>query len=146
MPTISQGMIDFALSPPIGVMNVHLDIAGPYGAGSHTLPTWTSAGGIVSPVGTTYGVVVQLNGAIPPKLGLTPGYTDGASIVADVFENRVAQLVVMHQLLAGTWVITQIQDLFVVPLTVRWTEAIPGRIGLFVSPFLAIDLFYLQVA
>lgn len=127
-------------------MNVHLDTAGPYTSGSHTLTTWLPAGGPLANVSDTYGVMAQFNGAIPPKLGLQPGYSDGALIDADVFESRIAQLVVQHQTLSGAWLITQLVDLFILPFTVRWQEALPGRIGLFVSPFVAVDLFYLRVA
>lgn len=126
-------------------MNVHLDLAGPYGSGSHTLTTWDNAG-VTTAVSDTYGVMVQFNGAIPPKLGLQPGYSDGVLIDADVFEARIAQLVIQHQTLSGAWLITQLVDLFVLPFTIRWSEALPGRVGLFVSPFVAVDLFYLRVA
>lgn len=145
MPTISQGIIDFALSPPIGVMNLHLDGAGPYGPGSHTLTTWLNSG-VLTNVSDTYGVMVQFNGSIPPFLGLNIGYSDGALIVADEFVNRLCQVVVQHQTLSGAWVVTQLSDLNVLPFAMRWEEALPGRVGLYVAPHINVDLFYFRVA
>jgi hypothetical protein len=145
MPSVTQGLIDFALAPPIGVMNDHLDGNGPYGSGNHTLTTWDNSGS-ASLVSDTFGVVVNFNGAIPPKLGLKIGYTDGGLIVADQFDMRLLQLVVQHQLLSGAWVITQIENIDILPITLRWAEALPGRIGLYVAPGIAVDLFYLLVA
>jgi len=143
--TLPQGIIDFAFSPPIGVLNPHLDTAGPYGSGNHTLTTWTPSGFPAQPVANTYGVMVQFNGAIPPKLGLIPGYDDGALIVTDFYEFRLVQLVVQHQFLGGAWTVTQIEQLHVLPFTIRWQEATPGRVGLFVLAGIQVDLFYLQV-
>jgi len=145
MANITQGLIDFALAPPLGVMNPHLDGNGPYGAGNHTLTTWLNSG-VLSSVANTFGLVMNFNGAIPSKLGLTIGYTDGALIVTDEYEMRLVQLVVQHQLLGGTWVVSQIEDIFVLPLTIRWTEALPGRVGLYIAPGIHVDLFYLLVA
>ena len=145
MPTVTQTLIDFALAPPLGVLNAHLDGNGPYGAGSHTLTTWDNAGS-TSNVADTFGVLCQFNGAIPPFLGLTIGYDDGASIVMDEYNQRLLQLVAQHQLISGAWVVSQVADLFALPFLVRWQEALPGRVGLYVAPDLSVDLFYLLVA
>lgn len=145
MANVTQGLIDFALAPPIGVLNAHLDGFGPYGPGNHTLTTWQNAG-VTSNVSDTFGLVMQFNGAIPPKLGLTLGYDDGALIVTDEFEMRLVQLVAQHQLLSGAWVVTQIEDIHVLPLTIRWAESLPGRVGLYIAPGINVDLFYLLVA
>lgn len=144
MVSLPQGIIDFATAPPIGVLNDHLDSAGPYGAGQHTLTTWIN-GGVLSTVSDTYGVRLNFNGAIPPYLGRTLGYDDGGLIVMDEYQNRLVQLVVQHQFLSGVWTVTQLEDIFTMPLTFRWSEALPGRIGLYVAPSIAVDLFYLLV-
>lgn len=145
MPTVPQSLIDFATSPPIGVLNTHLDGNGPYSSGSHTLTTWLDIA-TTRNVSDTYGVQIQFNGAIPPKLGLRPGYDDGSLVVMDEFDMRLVQLVVQHQYLSGVWAVTQLEDIHALPLVFRWTEALPGRIGLYVSPLIAVDLFYLLVA
>jgi hypothetical protein len=144
MGTVTQTLIDFALSPPIGVLNAHLDGAGPYGPGNHILTTWDNSG-TTSDVNDTFGVVVQFNGAIPPELGLRIGFDDGGLVVLDEFADRLVQLVVLHQLLSGAWVATQVEDLHSLPFMVRWSEALPGKLGLYVLPHVSVDLFYLLV-
>lgn len=145
MPTISRGIIDFALAPPLGVLNAHLDGNGPYGAGNHSLTQWLNSGSL-SNVSDTYGVVVQFNGAIPPHLGLTFGFDDGGTIQMDLFEHRLVQLVALHQLLSGTWVPSQVEELNALPFLIRWSEALPGKVGLYVAPNISVDLYYLLVA
>jgi hypothetical protein len=144
MPSISTGIIDFALSPPIGLLTSHLDANGPYGPGNHTNTTWKD-GATVRNVNDTFGVQLNFNGAIPSKLGLTIGYDDGALVVMDEFDMRLVQLVVQHQLASGVWVVTQLEDIHAMPLVVRWAEALPGRVGLYVAPGIHVDLFYLLV-
>jgi len=144
--SIAQGIIDYAFSPPTGVLNTHLDTAGPYGPGNHTLTTWLPAGGPAQPVANTFGVLLQFNGAIPPRLGLQLGYDDGGLIVTDKFDLTLVQLVVQHQFLSGAWVVTQLEDVHILPSSRRWVEALPGRVGLHVLPGIAVDLFYLRVA
>jgi hypothetical protein len=141
MPSV-QTLIDFALSPPLGVLNPHLDTNGPYGPGNHSLTQWNDSG-VLKNVSDTFGVYANFNGAIPPKLGLTLGYTDGGLIVADEFELRLVQIVALHQFLGGAWTISQVESVHVLPITVRWSEALPGKVGLYVLPGIAVDLFYL---
>jgi hypothetical protein len=141
MPNV--GIIDFAFSPPIGILQPFLDGNGPYGFGIHTITTWLD-GGTTRNVSDTFGVQVQFNGAIAPQLGLTPGYDDGGLIVADVFDMRLVQCVALHQFLSGAWTITQLEDLHVLPITIRWAEALPGKLGLYVSPTVNVDLFFLR--
>lgn len=140
MPQI--GIIDFAFSPPIGILNPFLDGNGPYGFGQHSLTTWLD-GATTRNVSNTFGVQLQFNGAIAPELGLVPGFDDGGLIVADTFDMRLVQVVALHQYLSGAWTITQIEDIHVLPLTIRWQEALPGKLGLYVSPTVAVDLFFL---
>jgi hypothetical protein len=141
MPNI--GIIDFATSPPVGILTPRLDHNGPFGPGNHMFTSWDD-NGTSRNVSDTYGVIVQFNGAIPPKLGLVPGFDDGGLIVADEFDMRLVQLVAMHQLLTGPWAITQLDDLHVLPFMLRWAEALPGRVGIYVLPGIAVDLFYLR--
>jgi hypothetical protein len=143
--TLPQALIDYAFSPPLGNLNPHLDTAGPYAGGIHTLPTWTPAGFAPQPIADTFGVEVQFNGAIPPHLGLTLGYSDGGVIVTDVFDLTLVQLVVQHQFLGGAWAVTQLLDIHVLPTFMRWAEALPGRLGLRVLPGISVDLFYLRI-
>jgi len=145
MASVTQGIIDFALAPPIGVMNTHLDGNGPYASGNHTNTTWLNSG-VLSTVANTFGMLVNFNGSIPPKLGLTVGYSDGGLVVEDVYESRLLQVVIQHQLLSGVWVPTQVEEIFSLPFVMRWVEALPGRVGLYIAPGIAVDLFYLLVA
>jgi hypothetical protein len=145
MPSVVQTIIDFALSPPIGVLKPILDAAGPYAAGNHTLGTYT-AGIVAVPVELSFGVILQAAGTFPPAAGFVVGYDDGVNVVRDEYFDRIAQLSVQHQLQTGAWVVTQEVDSFVLSTVIRWREALPGRIGLYVSPNWSVDLFYLVVA
>lgn len=142
MPNV--GIIDFAAAPPIGTLNPVLDHNGPYAAGNHTLTTWLD-GATVRNISDSFGVLVQFSGAIPPKLGLVPGYDDGGLVVMDEFDMRLCQLVVQHQFFSGAWTVTQLEDLHVLPFTTRWQEILPGRLGLYVLPNIAVDLYFLRL-
>lgn len=144
MASVTQTLIDFALSPPLGVLNAHLDANGPYGPGNHVLSTWSNAG-VTSAVADTFGVYVQFNGPIPPGLGRVIGFDDGGIVVLDEFHDRMLQLVTLHQFLAGGWVATMVEDVHTMPAVVRWSESLPGKIGLYVAPDIAVDLFFLLV-
>jgi len=144
--TLPQAIIDYAFSPATGFLNPHLDTAGPYGAGNHTLTTWTPAGFGAQPVSATFGVTLQFNGAIPAHLGLQIGYDDGGLIVTDRFDLTLVQLVVQHQFAGGACVVTQLEEVHILPSTRRWVEALPGRVGLHVLPGISVDLFYLRVS
>lgn len=140
MPNV--GIIDFAFSPPIGVLNPFLDGNGPFGAGQHTLTTWLD-GAVSKSVANTFGVQINFNGAIPPQLGLVPGYDDGGLVVTDEFDIRLVQIVALHQFLSGAWTVTQVESVHMLPLTIRWEEALPGKIGLYVAPYISVDLWFL---
>lgn len=140
MPDI--GIISAFTQLPIGVLDTALDAAGPYGPGSHSLTTWSQAGTIRN-VSDTFGVVVQINGAIAPKLGLTPGFDDGGTVQLDIFQLRIVQLAQLFQTRSGVWVPVFVSNLFSAPSLIRWAEDQPGKIGLYVSPTWAVDLFYL---
>lgn len=127
---------------PIGLLQTKLDGNGPYTFGSHTLTNWLD-GAVSRAVSDTWGVVVQINGAIAPELGRVIGYDDGVVLNADEFDMRIVQVVQQHQDLSGAWLVTQLVDCFYAPQMMRWTEDLPGRLGLYVSPTWAIDLFFL---
>lgn len=139
MPNV--GLIDFAFSPPIGVLNPFLDGNGPY-SGQQSLTTWLNVA-TTRNVSDTFGVQINFNGAIPPFLGLKPGFDDGGLVVMDEFDIRLVQVVALHQFLSGAWTVTQIEDVHSLPITIRWAEALPGKIGLFVAPYISVDLFFL---
>lgn len=139
----SVNIIDTFTGLPIGILTPSLDTNGPYGFGNHALTTWRD-GATVRNVSDTYGVIVQVNGAIAQNLGLVPGFDDGGTVVLDEFEKRIVQLAVLHQANTGVWIATQVIDCFYVPILTRWAEDLPGKIGLYVSPTWSIDLYYLK--
>lgn len=128
---------------PIGFLTPALDGNGPYGAGNHVLDTWSDAG-TTRNVSDTFGLLVMPNGAIAPKLGRTIGFDDGGVVDMEKFEDRIVQVVALHQALSGAWLPTQVHEVFYAPWLTRWFEALPGRIGLYVHPSWSIDLFYLK--
>lgn len=140
MPDV--GIIQAFTQLPIGLLDTALDSNGPYGAGNHSLTTWKQ-GSTVRSVSDTFGCVVQISGAIAPKLGLTPGYDDGGTIQLDLFERRIVQLAQLFQTRSGTWVAMNAQNIFYAPYLIRWVEDQPGKIGLYVSPTWSVDLYYL---
>lgn len=147
--TAPTGVIDQFLHPPVGVLTNYLDGYGPY-SGNQTLTQWSStAGPVFTPqdVRITFGCFVQLNGTIPAGYGTVLGWNDSSGLYSeDVYENRLLQFVVQHQLLTtGAWVTTQIEDIHSFPHAILWNVALPGRIGLLVAPGLAFDLHYLVV-
>lgn len=140
MPDV--GIIQAFTQLPIGLLDIAVDTAGPYGAGNHDLTTWTQ-GATVRSVSDTFGVVVQASGAIAPRLGRTPGYTDGVAIDCEIFSSRIVQVVQLFQLRSGAWVPVAVTNLYTVPTLIRWVEDLPGKIGLYVHPLWAVDLYYL---
>lgn len=148
MPEIQLPIGTQFLHPPIGLLRPHLDFHGPY-SDNQTLTTWSITAGPIysdSPVADTFGVVWTLNGAIQPERGFRTGWVspDGQYDEAE-YDIPLAQLVVQHQFLSGAWVTTQKLWINSFPGTLLWDVALPGRIGLLVSPGLALDLFYLLV-
>lgn len=137
------GIIQGLTNVPIGLLQTKLDSNGPYAPGNHTLTTWQD-GGVTRNVSDTFGVVVQINGAIAAKLGKRIGYDDGVVVNTDRFDTRIVQVVQMHQDLSGAWLVTQLEDVDYAPFMMRWTEDLPGRLGLYVSPTWHVDLFFLS--
>lgn len=140
MPDV--GIIQSFTQLPLGLLDASLDSAGPYGPGSHSLTTW-SQGGTVRNVNDTFGVIVQINGAIAPKLGLVPGFDDGGTVQLDLFQMRICQIAQLFQLRSGIWVPADSRNIFYAPQLIRWVEDQPGKIGLYVQPTWSVDLYYL---
>jgi len=137
----SNGVIDFALHPPVGVMGDHLDQNGPY-SGIHTLTSWNNAGS-VSGVNDTFGITVQLNGPIPPHLGQVAGWVSAdGQYDYTTYKQRLFQVVPQYQNVNGIWISDQVVDGFYFPLTFFWIAALPGRIGFYALPGTSWDLFY----
>jgi hypothetical protein len=137
------GIIQGLQNIPLGLLTNSLDLDGPYAAGNHTLTQWND-GGVIRNVSDTFGVIVQINGAIAPKLGLQVGYSDGVAVDLDTFDQRITQIAIQHQLVTGAWVADQVVDVFYAPFLMRWAEDLPGRVGLYVSPTWHVDLLYLK--
>lgn len=148
MPNIQVPIGTQFLHPPIGLLVPHLDYRGPY-SDNATLTTWSITAGPVytdSPVANTFGVLVQLAGAIPVERGFITGWVSpDAQYDEAEYDIPLTQLVVQHQFLSGAWTTTQREWIRSWPFTLLWDVALPGRIGLLVSPGLAVDLFYLLV-
>jgi hypothetical protein len=138
-----SGVIDFFEHPPIGLLlALSLDAAGPF-TGTHTMTDYQQPLGTHKLVSATYGVVVQLNGAIPQKLGLELGWFDPTGqYTEDRYDERLCQFVVQHQTTSGLWVSTQVIDVRNFPWPIFWEVALPGRVGLRTLPGISVDLLY----
>jgi hypothetical protein len=142
------GVIDQFVSAPLGVLLNWVDGNGPFASGDHTLTDWKK-GGVSVPLAITYGVLVIINGAIPPEWGFTLGAGLGGSTPfnGESWQPRIAQLVVQHQLNVlggGPFVTTQITNTFQTGTLVMWNIALPGKLGLYVAPGISVDLQFLQ--
>lgn len=137
------GIIDTITKIPLGLLTPALDGNGPFGHGVHSLTTWKD-GGTTRNVSDTFGVVVQVSGAIAPQLGRLLGFDDGGAVNLDVFQDRIVQVAALHQLLGGAWVADQVQECYYAPQVIRWVEDLPGKIGLYVGPTWSVDLYFLK--
>jgi hypothetical protein len=151
---VPTSVIDSIAFPPLGSLNPVLDTNGPYGAGDHTLTTFTTSGAFLLPAGTyqvhgTYGVIVVLNGALPPSWGYDIGYDSGGALGGEGFRyhNRFCQLVPMHQVLSGFYLPLEYFDVHHIPDSILWPFRLIGgdTLGVHVSPGVAVDLFFLCV-
>jgi len=133
---------------PVGLTLPKLDGNGPY-SGNLTLTEWSRTLPPIAtnvPINITQGVQVQLYGAIPTGWGFTSGwYSEDGQSDASEYTPRLAQLVVQHQFLNGVWTTTQTVDIVSFPQLVTWQEALPGRLGLHIAPYIELDLFYLEI-
>lgn len=144
-PPLPTGIAELLFHPPISALATARDQFGPYQAGSHELVNWGWDNGVITPrlVSQTVGVIVQLSGSIPIGWGFRQGWVsnDGQSDESS-YEPPLAQLVTQHQLRDGSWITTQRAIVDGFPRQLLWEVAAPGRVGLFVAPRLAFDLFY----
>lgn len=152
--SVGTGIIDSLGTPPLGSLNAVLDDTGPFTAGSWSFNTFHTSGAFLLPAGTyqvhgTYGVIVVPNGAIPITWGYTIGFDSGGALGPEGtrYENRLCQVVPMHQILSGALVPIDIVDVFTVPQIITWPFRLIGgdQLGLFVAPGIAVDLYYLCV-
>jgi len=139
--SVTSGIIDFALHPPLALLTPHLDTVGPFSAGNHQLTTFSGT----VPVGDTYGVLVRMS-TLNPAAGYTQGFVSLDGLVdGNVYENWLCQIGVQHQMLGGAWALTQLENVVNPFIPVLWQIASPGRIGLYVPPQNAVDVYYLRV-
>jgi hypothetical protein len=150
---VPTGVANILVTPPLSTLAPILDENGPYGTGDHTITDFltTVAHGLLPagtwPIGGTYGVIVEVNGAIPATWGYDLGYDSGGAVGTEGwrYHNRFAQVVVMHQILGGAFITIQQHDVHSIQ---DWlpTVFIPlggDRMGLHVSPGVAVDLFFM---
>lgn len=147
-------VIDNVSSPPLGLLRPVLDTSGPYGAGAHERATFTTDGTWVLPAGThdvtgTYGVVVVVNGAIPATWGYEIGFGSGGALGDEGwrYDNRICQVVPLHQLFTGVFIALDYVDVHYIPQAIFWPFRLVGsdRLGLYVSPSIMVDLYYLCI-
>lgn len=143
---VTTGLVSYLTHPPIGLVEPRLDGFGPH-SGNKTLTTWSSTlPPIVStlPISRSYGCIVQLEGALPPRWSFQQGWvSDDGQYEESIYFPPIAQLVAQHQFPTGTWVSTTVAMIDRFPMLVLWQEAFPGRLGLHVAPNISIDLFFL---
>jgi len=156
MPDVTAGIIDTILHPPVGSLTPHLDGAGPH-TGNVTLTTFSSTLGPIytpSPIRDTNGVIVTVASSIPEPWGRDIGYSDPLGDArGDYYHNRIAQLVVQHQLrmstdvltATGPWMTTQQIEMHSWPILILWEVALPGRLGIHTSPGIELDLYFLLI-
>lgn len=153
MPTVGS-IIDTVTTPPLASLQQVLDTGGPYGAGSHLRASFHTSGAFLLPAGTydvggTYGVLVQVQGAVPVHAGQTEGFNDGSVVGSgDRYNRRIAQVCLLHQLpISGAWVITEMHDQFTIQALYLWNVNLgsPAKLGLHVTPGWSVDLYYMAV-
>jgi|SRR6185295_775187 len=146
------GIGQLIASPPIALLDPVLDENGPYGAGDHTITDFviTVPHGILlpgtHPIGGTFGVIIQPT-VIPLTWGYEIGYDSTGPIGAEgyVYENRFAQLVVMHGTISGGYVTILTANCHSLQTYVQTPFVALGadRFGLHVSPGISVDLFFM---
>lgn len=155
MPTVTD-IIDTLASPPLASLQQVLDTGGPYGPGNYKLSTFTTSGAFLLPAGTysvsgTYGVIIQVNGTIPPAAGFRKGWVDPGGVIfasGEAYEDLIAQTNLLHFLpISGAGIITESHDLHHLQEVYLWPALLgsAANIGLYVAPNWHVDLFYLCV-
>jgi hypothetical protein len=141
MSGVAVGVIEQFLHPPLGALGPSLDTNGPY-SGNVTITAF--GGGIAT--SDTFGVAVIVNGSIPVNLGYNEGWTDpGTLFVGQQYEMMLFQIVVQHQLFGGAWVSDQMLNSYFTANFMLWDSALPGRLGIWTLPGIAVDLYPLRV-
>ena len=146
MVGIPTGVISGLLHPPLGELSNHLDYNGPYGPGGHTLTTWDD-NGTTRQINQTYGCLAIASGTIPPEWGREIGWDDPVTPFGGTYyEGRILQVVMQHALTFGLggFVDTDIFDIYQTAKLMLWSEALPGRMGLWVAPGWSFDLQFLR--
>jgi len=128
MPQLPSGVIQQFLHPPLGVMT------------TETIPGLYTGNGIQNrprgPINIdAFGV--QVNLAIVPA-GL--GYTLGA---VRVYEDRLCQLAVIHNLLNGTPVVSETFEIFTDGQICLWKEALPSELLFSILPGVYVSFAWL---
>lgn len=128
MPSIDIGVIQQFLHPPIGVCSLSLIAGGPYsGQGTLTRPS--------GPVGVdAFGIVYSV---VTEPLGV--GSVVGGQTI---FEVRVCQLVVRHQMLSSEIVVTQLVNGSADSDLTMFTEALPHDVLFTVTTGFTVDFFW----
>lgn len=150
---LPTGVAQFVVTPPLSLLAPIRDENGPYATGDHTITDFltTTAHGVLPagtwPIGGTYGVLVQPSGTIPATWGFDQGYDSHGAVGFEGwrYENRFAQVVVMHQTLAGPFITIQIEEAHYIQTYIPMIFIPLGgdRIGLNVSPSVSVDLFFM---
>ncbi len=140
-------IIDDLLHPDFNKLGLYLDYHGPY-TGNHTLTQWSLTPGPIFTdyaVSDSFGVMVQINGAIPPGWGFVSGWTTTDGLYDDArYTPPFGTLVMQRQMADGGWATTQRATLDRFPMLVQWQLAVPGRLGLLCAPNIALDLLYMH--
>ncbi len=150
---VPTGVADVLIRPPLALQTPIRDEHGPYSAGNHTITNFltTTTHGLLPagtwPIGGTYGVIAAVSGSIPVTWGYDLGWDNGGSFPWDglEFENRFCQLVIMHQVLGGAFVVIQRENCHFIQtyIPMIWIPLGGDQIGLNVSPAISIDLFFM---
>jgi hypothetical protein len=94
-------------------------------------------------------VIAQVNGTIPINAGFRKGWVDGAVFASgEVYEDLIGQVLLLHQLpISGAWEVTEQHNLHQLSELFLWPALLgsPARIGLYVAPNWALDLYYMCV-
>jgi len=147
-------IIDTVTSPPFSTLQHVRDTGGPYGAGNHTLSSFTTDGAFLLPAGTydvggTYGVIVRVDGTIPVKEGFKIGWSDPLSVYDEsVWQHPICQVIQQHFLpLTSTYVTTTLEWCNRLETYIQWQVLLGSgaRVGLHVEPNWSVDLFYMCV-
>lgn len=98
-------------------------------------------------VNQSFGVVVHLNGPIPPGWGYTRAWVSAdGQLDTTAYSPPLCQVVACHQFPGSYWIPTQNWWVESVPNLVFWEMQQPGKVGLYVLPGLQVDLFWLLAA